>query len=348
MIKKIGHSCMNGEAIDLGEMFVTISSNIICRSALGSKYEGEEGSQSFGLLSRRAMELIGVFCFEDLFPYLGWLDVLTGFSGRLRRTSNALNAILDQIIEEHQKNDDNDQSDKKDFVDILFYLQRNGMLDISLTRENIKAILLDMFMGGTDTTATTMEWAMAELVKNPSVMKKAQEEVRRVVGQKSKVDETDVDETDIYQMDFLKCIVKETMRLHAPVMITRESSGSAKLEGYDIPPNTGIFINAWAIQRDPKLWDRPEEFLPERFANNPIDFKGHHEELIPFGMGRRGCPGISFAIIEAEFVLANLLYWFDWELPDGVTVEDLDMSEVYRLVIRKKIPLRLVPVLHFP
>ena len=133
---------MNGEAIDLGEMFVTISSNIICRSALGSKYEGEEGSQSFGLLSRREMELIGAFCFEDLFPYLGWLDVLTGFSGRLRRTSNALNAILDQIIEEHQKNDDNDQSDKKDFVDILFYLQRNGMLDISLTRENIKAILL--------------------------------------------------------------------------------------------------------------------------------------------------------------------------------------------------------------
>lgn len=198
-------------------------------------------------------------------------------------------------------------------------------------------------MGGTDTVSTTMEWAMAELVKNPRVMKKAQEEVRRVVGEKPKVGETDID-----QMDFLKCVIKETLRLHAPVMVTRATSGSTKLEGYDIPPGTGILINAWAIQRDPKLWDRPEEFLPERFANNSIDFKGHHEQFIPFGIGRKGCPGISFAIIEAEYVLANLLYWFDWELPDGVTVDDLDMSEVYRLVILKKIPLCLVPVLHSP
>ncbi|KAK9995638.1 hypothetical protein SO802_020324 [Lithocarpus litseifolius] len=308
---------MNGATIDLGEMFVNISNNIICKPALGRKYKGEDGSQSFGNLSRTAMELMGAFCFEDLFPYLKWLDVLTGFSARLRTTSNALNAVLDQIIEEHQKSDGGDQSDKKDFVDILLNLQKNGMLDINLTQENIKAILLDMVMGGTDTTSTTMEWAMAELVKNPNVMKKAQEEVRRVVGEKLKVDETDID-----QMDVLKC--------------------------YDTPPGTGILINAWAIQRDPKLWDRPEEFLPERFANNSIDFKGHHEQFIPFGMGRKGCPGISFAIIEAEYLLANLLYCFDWEFPDGVTVNDLDMSEVYMLVIRKKIPLCLVPVLHSP
>jgi cytochrome P450 len=185
-----------------------------------------------------------------------------------------------------------------------------------------------MFVGGTDTTATTMEWAMAELVKNPSVMKNAQEEARRVVGEKSRVDEADID-----QMDYLKCIVKETLRLHAPVMVT---------------PRTIILINAWAIQRDPKLWDRADEFLPERFVDNPIDFKGHHDQFIPFGMGRRGCPGTSFAITEAEYVLANLLYWFDWELPDGATREDLDMSEVYRLVIRKKVPLRLIPLQHSP
>jgi cytochrome P450 len=200
-----------------------------------------------------------------------------------------------------------------------------------------------MFVGGTDTTSTTMQWAMAELVKNPSIMKKAQEEVRRVVGEKSKVDEADID-----QMDYLKCIVKETLRLHAPLMITRGSSAIAKLEGYDIPPKTIILINAWAIQRDPKLWDRADEFLPERFVNNPIDFKGQHDQFIPFGMGRRGCPGKSFAITEAEYVLANLLYWFDWELPDGANREDLDMSEVYRVVICKKVPLLLVPLLHSP
>ncbi|XP_040988897.1 cytochrome P450 71A1-like [Juglans microcarpa x Juglans regia] len=343
IVKKIRSSCMNGAAIDLGEMLVTISNDITCRSSLGQKYEGEEGSMNCGHLSRKAIELVGAFCFEDLVPWLGWVDVLTGFSARLRRTSKALHAVLDQIIEEHEKSGDSNQSDKKDFVDILLHLRKNGMLDIDITKDNIKAILLDMFVAGTETTATAMEWAMAELVKNPGVMKKAQEEVRKVVGEKSKVNEADLD-----QMEYLKCIVKETLRLHPPVMVTRSTSASAKLVGYDIPPRTTILINTWAIQRDPKLWDRPEEFLPERFLNNSIDFKGHHDQFIPFGMGRRGCPGISFAILEVEYVLANLLYWFDWELPDGATVEDFDMTEIYRVVIRRKAPLRLVPVLHSP
>lgn len=198
-----------------------------------------------------------------------------------------------------------------------------------------------MFIGGTDNSASTMEWAMAELVKNPNIMKKVQEEIRRVVGNKSKIDEADID-----QMEFLKCVIKETLRLHAPVMITRESIVGTKLEGYDIPPKTRVLINAWAIQRDPRLWERPEEFVPERFENNLVDFKGHHNQFIPFGVGRRACPGIMFAMAEVEYVLANLLYWFDWRLPPGQTVEALDMSDVFGLVIRKKVPLCLVPVIH--
>lgn len=143
MVEKIKRSCMNGAAaIDLGEMFVTISNNITCRSSLGQKYEGEEGSMSFGHLSKKAMGLVGAFCFGDYFPCLGWIDVLTGFSGRLRTTSRAINAALDQIIEEHEKRGDTDQSDRKDFVDILLHLKKNGMVGIDLTKENIKAILL--------------------------------------------------------------------------------------------------------------------------------------------------------------------------------------------------------------
>lgn len=202
-----------------------------------------------------------------------------------------------------------------------------------------------MFIGATDTTATAIEWAMAELVKNPIKMEKAQEDVRRVVGEKRKVDEADID-----QMVYLKCVVKETLRLHAPVLVTRKSSSdvSSKLQGYDIPAKTMVLINAWAIQRDPKLWERPEEFVPERFTDNQVDvdFKGHHNQFIPFGAGKRGCPGIAFAAAEAEYVLANLLYWFDWRLPPGETVEDFDMTDVFEMVIRKRIPLRLVPLLH--
>ncbi|XWS17534.1 hypothetical protein CRYUN_Cryun33cG0075500 [Craigia yunnanensis] len=342
MIESIRQTCHSGSAIALCEMFETIANNIISRSVLGRVYERESGNKGFGELSRRAMDLIGAFCFKDFFPSLGWMDVLTGLTSKLERVSSELHTFLDQVIEEHLvMMNGEDKSDMKDFVDILLHLQQDGMLDIGLTQENLKAILLDMFIGGTDNIAATMEWAMAELVKNPSIMKKAQEEVRRVVGKKSSVIETDVNE-----MDYLKYVVKETLRLHAPVMVSRQNPTGTKLEGYDIPPKTIVLVNTWAIQRDPKLWDKAEEFIPERFLNSSVDFKGQQSHFTPFGAGKRGCPGISFAVAGAEYVLANLLYWFDWKLPDSRRCEDLDMNDYYALVIRKKVPLLLVPMLH--
>jgi cytochrome P450 len=203
-----------------------------------------------------------------------------------------------------------------------------------------------MFVGGSDTTSTTLEWLMAELIKNPNIMKRVQKEVRKVVGQKSKIDANDIN-----QMDYLKYILKETLRLHppAPLSVPRETSASVKFRGFDIPPKTRVFINLWAIQRDPTVWERPEEFLPERFKDNPVDFKGQDFEFIPFGGGRRGCPGLTFDVTSVEYVIANILCWLDWRLPsDIVHGEDFDMSEVDGLTVTKKIPLHLVPILHSP
>lgn len=201
-----------------------------------------------------------------------------------------------------------------------------------------------MIVGGTDTTTTTMDWTMAELMKRPSAMKKAQEEVRRIVGN----NKSEIDVEDIYQMDYLRCVIKETLRLHPPIvfLLPRETVASVKLGGFDIPDKTRVIVNTWAIQRDPEVWDRPDEFLPERFINNPVDFRGQDFELIPFGAGRRGCPGLSFGVAVTEYVIANLLYFFTWEFPDGATSEDMDMSEVYGLTCNKKIPLRLAPMLY--
>lgn len=198
-----------------------------------------------------------------------------------------------------------------------------------------------MFVGGTDTTSTTIEWLMAELLQHPNVMKKVQEEVRSVVGKKSKVDVEDIN-----KMVYLKCVIKETLRLHPPVplLVPRETSASVKLGGYDIPSNTTVFINAWAIQRDPNWWDKPEEFIPERFENVAIDFKGQDFQFIPFGCGRRGCPGMPFGVASVEYVIANLLYLFDWKLPDGEIAENLDMSELYGLTVNKKVPLHALPI----
>lgn len=197
----------------------------------------------------------------------------------------------------------------------------------------------DMFVGGSDTTSSTLEWAMAELMRSPRVMKKVQEEVRRVVGEKSKLE---VD--DISQMTYLKCVMRETLRLHppAPLLVPRETSASVEMGGFRVPEGTRVFVNAWAVQRDPKVWDEAEEFVPERFEKSSVDFRGQDFELIPFGLGRRGCPGVLFGVASVECLLANVLYWFDWKLPNGMKPEELDMSEVYGLTVNRKVPLNLV------
>jgi len=194
-------------------------------------------------------------------------------------------------------------------------------------------------VGGTDTTSAALEWAMSELVRNPIIMKKVQEEVRTIVGHKSNVEERDVN-----KMHYLKCVIKETLRMHPPValVVPRVTRSDIKLKGYDIPAKTTVHINAWAIQRDPKFWESPEEFLPERFENSEVDFKGQDSQFIPFGFGRRGCPGMNFGTASVEYMLANLLYWFDWKLPETDT-QDIDMNEIFGLVVSKQVPLHLKP-----
>ena len=202
------------------------------------------------------------------------------------------------------------------------------------------AKLQDMFLGGTTTTSSTVEWIMTELMRNPRVLRKAQDEVRRVMGNKPKTDVI----RHINKMDYLKCIIKESLRLHvpAPLLPPRETTESIELQGYHIPANTRVLINAWAIQMDPSLWDSPEEFLPERFENNSIDFQGDNFEFLPFGVGRRVCPGLKFGISSVECMTASLLYCFDWKLAEDI--EALDMSEVNALTVQKKVPLYLVPI----
>ena len=204
-----------------------------------------------------------------------------------------------------------------------------------------------MFLGGVDTGALTMIWAMAELVKNPKLMKKAQDEVRNAIGNKGKVSESDTD-----QLQYLKMIIKETLRLHppAPLLLPRETMSRFQINGYDIHPKILIQVNAWAIGRDPEYWNNPEEFIPERFADDSIDFRGQNFEFLPFGSGRRICPAIYMATMTVELGLANLLYWFDWKLPQGMKEEDINMEEKagLSLTVSMKNDLQLVPVKYFP
>ncbi|KAK7261024.1 hypothetical protein RIF29_27327 [Crotalaria pallida] len=345
MVKKLREVSMSDAcSVNLSEMFMSTTNNIVCKCALGRKFSTGDDNK-VKELARKVMIQLVAFTVRDYFPWLGWVDVLAGKIQKYKATFREMDTLLDHVIQEHKKvkREGDYYSNKKDFVDILLQLQEDGELDFELTNNDVKPLLMDMFVGGTDTAATVLEWAFTELMKNPIIMKKAQEEVRRVVGKKTKVEENDVN-----QMLYLKCIIKETLRLHvpAPLMPPRETISSVKLNGYEIPAKTMVYFNAWAIHSDPKLWENPEEFLPERFENNDVDFKGKHLQFIPFGFGRRGCPGIIFGITTVEYVLASLLYWFDWMLPETYkSAQDIDMSQVFGLVNSKKEPLYLKPII---
>ncbi|KAK9117353.1 hypothetical protein Sjap_016300 [Stephania japonica] len=339
-------AAMKNSPIDLSKMFFVLSNDIVSRCAVGKKH-GEK--DKFRELSRQLSELIPAFSFGDFFPYLKWMDVLTGLVRRLKITSQELDAFFEQVLEEHvgerNHNDGEYLNKENDCMDLLLKVQENNQY-INLTKLNIKALIQDLFIAGSETTATTLEWTMAELIKNPDIMKKAQEEVRRVTGHNKC---SKVEEEDIKQMDYLKCIINESLRLHPaiPTLLPHQSSKACTVGGYHIPAKTRVMINAWAIQRDPKVWSRAEEFIPDRFINSTIDFKGQDYNFIPFGSGRRMCPGSTFALAIVESAIANLLYWFDWELPNGAANEELDMTEAFGLSVAKKIPLKLVPIYHF-
>ena len=204
-----------------------------------------------------------------------------------------------------------------------------------------------MFVAGTNSSASVMEWTLAELIKNPHIFQRAREEIDSIVG-KNRL----VRESDIPNLPYIQAIVKETMRLHTPSpLFPRESTKSCKIGGYDVPENATLIVNVWAIARDPNYWDNPLEYCPERFiskeeAANSIDVRGQHYQLLPFGSGRRGCPGASLALSVIQTTLASMIQCFDWNVHAGNN-NDIDMAEKKGLTLFLAKPLVCRPVAHF-
>lgn len=191
-----------------------------------------------------------------------------------------------------------------------------------------------------DTSATAIEWALAELVKNPRIMRKVQEELEKVVGMERKVEESDLE-----SLEYLDMVIKETFRLHpvAPLLLPHESLEDCTINGFHIPQKSRVMINIYAIGRDPDVWTDAESFLPERFIGSGIDLRGLDFRLIPFGSGRRGCPGMQLGLTVVRLVLAQLVHCFDWELPDGMKPSELDMTEEFGLTVPRAKHLVAVP-----
>lgn len=325
------HVC-SSKVTNLSEVLMSVSSAIICRVAFGRKYdeEGAERSKFHGLLNESQAMFLSFFV-SDYIPFLGWVDKLTGLIGRLEKTFKGLDGFFQEVVDEHlHRVKQNEEED--DIVDVLLELKRQGRLSIELTNDEIKGVILDILVAGTDTTAATSVWVMTGLMKNPRVMAKAQEEIRNMCGNKEFIEEHDVS-----NLVYLKAVLKETLRFYAPTpLVPREANKSFTINGYKIEPKTIIYVNGWAIQRDPEAWKDPEEFYPERFLNNEIDFKGQDFEFIPFGAGRRICPGMSLGMATVELIIANLINSFNWELPVGMKGEDIDTEGLPGLARHKK------------
>ncbi|KAJ1256796.1 hypothetical protein BS78_K311600 [Paspalum vaginatum] len=308
-----------------------VSAVFIAGSSVRSIVGGSLPDQAaFLSMMKHATELSSVFDLRDLFPSSRFVRMLPR-SGKAMRHLQEVFRVFDAILRRHEERKAvGDGDGEQGMVDVLLKVQKEGNMRVALTPGVVKSMVMDVFGAAVDTQTITLQWAMAELMANPRMMEKAQREIRHVLaGQES------VQEAALRDLRYLKAVIKET--------------SNRKVQGYDLPKGTILVTNAWAISRDPKHWEDPESFVPQRFqGERDLDLGGSNFSFMPFGSGRRICPGIDFAQANIEIALASLLYHFDWELPPGVKEEDIDMAEVFGITVKRKADLVLRPVPRIP
>ncbi|XP_062087059.1 trimethyltridecatetraene synthase-like [Humulus lupulus] len=342
---------LSGKPTVLKDQLSRVTLSVISRIVLGKKYFTEPGEESPETTSLVKLEdfqemldelflLNGVLNIGDWIPFLSFLD-LQGYVKRMKDLKKRFDRFHDHVLDEHKTKREQGQKGNfvpKDMVDFLLELSENPDLEVKLSYDSIKAFIQDLIAGGTDTSATTVEWAMSELIKQPNLIEKAKEELDRIIGQQRWVEER-----DIPNLPYIDSIIKETMRKHpvAVFLAPHLAREDCHVSGYDIRKSTRVFINTWSLGRDPSVWDQPDEFRPERFLEpekRGVDIKGQSFELLPFGSGRRMCPGYSLGLKMISSILANLLHGFTWKLPETMRAEDVGMEEVYGLATVRKVP----------
>ncbi|KAK4269720.1 hypothetical protein QN277_022840 [Acacia crassicarpa] len=335
--------CKKGEPVDIGEAAFTTALNSISNTffSMNFAYYSSDKAQEFKDTIWGIMVEAGRPNVVDYFPVFRGLDP-QGARKRMDYYFGKLLKFFDGIIEEklRLRTSKTESEISNDVMDSFL----NYMIDGQLTREEVLHLFLDLFAAGIDTTSSTVEWAMAELMHNPKKLAKAKQELEQVLGKNGNFEESRIPE-----LPYLNAVVKETLRLHppAPFLVPRKSENEVHVGGFVVPKNSQILVNVWAMGRDSRVWKKPYSFEPERFLEgedqHKIDFKGRDFELIPFGAGRRICPGLPLANRSVPFMLVTLLHNFDWVLENGLKAKEMDMSDKFGLTLKKAQPLRAVP-----
>nr|ACL52611.1 unknown [Zea mays] len=333
--------------VDVGaQMFLTVM-NVITGTLWGGNV-GSEGERvalgrEFRHLVAEVTDMLGAPNVSDFFPALARFD-LQGIRKKSDALKERFNQMFARIIEQRVHAERaGGEPPAPDFLEYMLKLEKEGGDGkASFTMTNVKALLMDMVVGGTETTSNTVEWAMAELMQKPELLAKVRQELDAVVGR-----DAVVEESHLPQLPYLHAVVKETLRLHPalPLMVPHCPSADATVGGYRVPAGCRVFVNVWAIMRDPAVWKDPRDFVPERFLDGAgegrkWDFTGSEMEYLPFGSGRRICAGVAMAQRMTAYSLAMLLQAFDWELPAGARLE---LDEKFAIVMKKATPLVAVP-----
>ncbi|XP_038907094.1 cytochrome P450 81Q32-like [Benincasa hispida] len=321
--------------VEFKSMVKELTLNITMRMVAGKRYYGEEAAKSS---EARTFQAIVNELFEftlssypaDFLPILKYIDI-QGFMKRAKKLITRVDAFWQGLIDEHRRGEISNEEMENSMVAHFLKLQESQ--PEYYTDDIIKGLILTMILGGSDTTAVTIEWAMSNLLNHPSVLKKARAELESQLGEDQLLEET-----DLSKLSYLRCIVLETLRLYpaGPLLLPHKSSADCTILGYDVPHDTILLVNAWAIHRDPTLWEDPMSFKPERFENNNGEGDGSSKLMIAFGLGRRACPGTGMAHRVLGLSLGLLIQCFDWKSIEG---KEVDMTEGIGVSMPKAQPL---------
>ncbi|KAJ1270551.1 hypothetical protein BS78_06G060600 [Paspalum vaginatum] len=348
LLRSVASAAAAASPVNLTERVSAFVADSTVRAIIGSQFKQRD---LYLQMMREGVKVLPGMSLPELFPSSRLAMLLSRVPGPLKRQRRRMLRFIDTIIHEHRQTSTPPTKvageEDEDLLDVLLRLQKEADSQYPLTTENIKMTMLDLFAAGSETSSTTLLWAMSELMRNPRALHKAQDEVRQA---HAAAGHPKVEEGLLPNLHYLQLVIKETFRLHPPVplLLPRECGSPCQVLGFDIPQGTMVIVNAWAIGRDPAHWDQPDEFLPERFEGSAVGFKGFDFELIPFGAGRRMCPGMAFGLAQIELALAALLFHFDWELPGGMAAEALDMAEAFGITAQRRSDLLVVAVPRIP
>ncbi|XP_059444429.1 geraniol 8-hydroxylase-like [Corylus avellana] len=335
-------SSQTGEAVEIGRAAFKTTLNLLSNTILSVDLAdpNSDAARKFQEIVWNILKEAGKPNIVDHFPLFQKLDP-QGIRRRMTVNFRKMIGLFSGMINERlQLRKVSDFITNRDMLDTLLNIteENNEMMDMT----TMEHFVLDLFVAGTDTTSVTLEWAMAELLHNPEALSKAKIELDQVIGKGNPVEES-----DITRLPYLQAIVKETFRLHpaVPLLLPRKAEADVEINGYIIPKGAQVLVNAWAIGRDPTIWENANLFMPERFLGSEIDVRGRNFELIPFGGGRRICPGLPLVIRVLHSMLGSLIHTFNWRLEDGVKREDMNMEEKFGITLQRAHPLRAVPIL---